>query len=230
MRIPKLPLEGDEAKGSVNFLSEDETSSNFHGVFKFLEDTGASMPRLYEEDVATLYAMCEQPAPFLCYMSFLNASGRHHFEPTCLFEITLNDPDLLTNQYKLPRPFVAQQCAVSDGICPDPLLRLSGSWLRQFFYVATVPNNKKALPPRSKWPDVGPRAPPEVAARFHQNSLYVAETYTGLSHIMPRRDVTQSGSSPPDISDAASATNLNPNSSIAKTWVLDGVEYGPLAA
>lgn len=69
------------------------------------------------------------------------------------------------------RPWVQQQVALTEGYTLNRTDRLSGMWLRQIFYVGSVPDNS--------------------------GRLYIAETRGGLTSLLPRVDVVDAEAAGP---------------------------------
>lgn len=178
--------------------------ANPPAVFRFFDDTGSTFPTLFADDVGFLYDMSGQAAPFVCYMTIVTSMRVSYSVPSCIFEFTLHDDELLYDG-KLTRPWVRQQCILKPGPCPNALFRLGGQWLRNYFYTATVPDGRK--------------------------SLYVSESQVGLTKILPRYDVRNAKlpelSLPPQGQDGQTAYGLIKNK-LTQKFMIDEKVAGPV--
>lgn len=117
--------------------------SHFSSHRKFLDDTGSSMPIIYQDDVQriTAYAGGSKP-PFLCYINSLNAGRNTAVDPTCLIEYNIRST---LPGYGWMRPagkwITVQTIMKQHDFDPAQDYRLSGMWMRRILYTATAPDN-----------------------------------------------------------------------------------------
>ncbi|CEJ55069.1 hypothetical protein PMG11_01346 [Penicillium brasilianum] len=132
---------------------------------KFLDDTGSSMPIIFQDDVERInsYAGGSKP-PFLCYIHSTNADRGTTVSPTCLIEYNIRSTLPNHDWMRPPNSWVSVQTVMKPHYFNPAIdYRLSGLWMRRILYTATAPDNL--------------------------GLICLAEDFTTLIHSLPQADV-----------------------------------------
>lgn len=133
-------------------------------VQPFVDDTGASLPRIFLDDLEQMVAVAgEARPPFLTYREFKSPAGLVY---TATFKILFNIPQGPSSSLLWVRPWVPVQTCIEDRYHRPEDTRLGGGWLRTVLYTTTAPNNA--------------------------GELYLSETLSGLRKQIPKCDVRNS--------------------------------------
>ncbi|KAF7715898.1 Uncharacterized protein PECH_005765 [Penicillium ucsense] len=118
--------------------------------FTFIDDTGSTLPTIFMDDAMSLQAgpMGVLGPPFLCYLQIRNYNGNMAWHETHLYEFHMQIR-IAQGGLKYLRPdhkWIPQQTFVMrEAYNPQIHVRLSGSWMRNIVYTATVPDNLGVL-------------------------------------------------------------------------------------
>ncbi|KAJ5273633.1 hypothetical protein N7478_008758 [Penicillium angulare] len=126
--------------------------SNHWGIFEVLYDTGATMARIFGEDLMQLQN--NQAGLNIPVLGSVLAADLNTFtnEPVVQLEVCLVNPNDI--QVRVT-PWIRFQCMVSPGACPtDRPARLDGPWLRQFMYTTTQPDGQNRIHMATKGGDL----------------------------------------------------------------------------
>ncbi|KAJ6007939.1 hypothetical protein N7540_011915 [Penicillium herquei] len=132
----KLKDDKDKTKDDQDTSDDDEDTSV---ELNFLDDTGAAVMVIYEDDLEKIENKARQTATVVGG-GRLNGIFSHSFIVIHRIEVNMRD-----TKGNYLAPWTTIQVAVIGGDRPMNWMRLSGPWMRHRFFVGTSPNKRGLL-------------------------------------------------------------------------------------
>ncbi|KAJ5633494.1 hypothetical protein N7528_001336 [Penicillium herquei] len=142
LRVPARHTNKDEGEGSERGSEEEEKIQDDEDTsieLNFLDDTGAAVMVIYEDDLEQIENKARQTATVVGG-GRLNGIFSHSFIVVHRIEVNMRD-----TKGNYLAPWTTIQVAVIGGDRPVNWMRLSGPWMRHRFFVGTSPNKQGQL-------------------------------------------------------------------------------------